>query len=217
MWSKVIRRGQSLIALVVCMLGLSARADAHRLDEYLQATRVSVAADAVDLEIDLSPGVSIADEVVRTIDTDADGVISDAEADAYAARVVGALRLAVDSQQAQLGLQRRAFPSIDDMRQGVGTIRLAARAHVAATSGRRHLTYANLFLPGSSVYLVNALVPPDDRVSVASQNRDERQRTFTLDYDVAPSRGWVTWSGTALAMIAFLVIGRARRFRLAID
>jgi hypothetical protein len=195
-------------ALVVCVLALPTRADAHRLDEYLQATRVSVGVDVVDLEIDLSPGVSIAEGVISTIDTDADGVISGAEADAYAGRLLGALRLAVDGQQAQLRLQRRAFPSIDDMRQGIGTIRVAARARVEATSGRRHLAYANTFLPASSVYLVNALLPADRRVDIASQSRDVLQRTFTLEYDVASSHTAVGWSAAALVMLACLAVRR---------
>src|SRR5689334_7014001 len=41
------------------LLSLPRDASAHRLDEYLQATRVDVGADGIGIEIDLTPGANI--------------------------------------------------------------------------------------------------------------------------------------------------------------
>jgi hypothetical protein len=194
--------------LIALALLLPARADAHRLDEYLQATRISVAADRVDLELDLSPGVSVADAVVADIDTDRDGRISDTEARAYGAGVLRATTLTVDGRSVPVRLKASTFPSPDDMRQGVGTIRLTAAAPVPGTAGRRQLAFANAFQPMTGVYLVNALVPTDSRVTIGAQHRDPLQRTFRLDYDVAGRGAWLGWSGLFVAMLALLAVRR---------
>ena len=46
------------------LLVLSASPSAHRLDEYLQAARLSLAHTRVELEIDLTPGASVADGII---------------------------------------------------------------------------------------------------------------------------------------------------------
>ena len=59
-------------------------------------------------------------------------------------------------------LTRVEAPSIDDMRDGVGTIQLRAVGNIdAVAAGRRHLYFRNNHQPAASVYLVNALVPED--------------------------------------------------------
>ncbi|HVZ20559.1 MAG TPA: hypothetical protein VG871_05830 [Vicinamibacterales bacterium] len=200
-----------MLLLALAMLALSARADAHRLDEYLQAAKISVAADRVGLELDLSPGVAVADGIVRGIDADGDDYISEAEADDYAAGVLRALTLSVDGRSLPLRLERRAVPSVDAMRQGVGVIRLEASAAVPAGAGRRELAFANGFLPATSVYLVNALVPSDPRVTLVSQQRDPLQRTYSLEYEIAGGRAWAGWLATALGLFGLLILGRRRR------
>ena len=51
--------------LLGCLLFvLATHALAHRLDEYLQATRISVATNRIDLSIDLTPGVAVAAAVM---------------------------------------------------------------------------------------------------------------------------------------------------------
>lgn len=204
-----MNHGASPWFIVAILIGCPARADAHRLDEYLQATRVTVAADHIRLELDLSPGVAIADSVIQAIDRDRDGRIEDGEAEAYATRVLRALALSVDGRPTRLQLEHRAFPSPADMREGVGTIRLVASAPVSTRAGRRRLSLANTFEPTISVYLVNALVPSDRRITPGAQRRDPLQRTYTLDYDVAGSGAWLGWSIVIVALIGLLVFGRS--------
>jgi hypothetical protein len=199
--------------LVAIVFVLPARADAHRLDELLQAARVSVQPDSVRLELDLTPGVDVADGIIRAIDRNGDGRVDTGEADAYATVVVRALTLSVDAHLVALQLSRRVFPSREDLRQGIGTIRLVASAPLPPAPGRRRLTFANGYLPQISVYLVNALVPSDRRIAIVGQHRDALQRTYSLDYDVAAPHAWIAWSGAALGTIGFLLIGRRRIWR----
>jgi len=42
------------LLIAIAVLAIPPTATAHRLDEYLQATRVSIDVDRVDLEIDLT-------------------------------------------------------------------------------------------------------------------------------------------------------------------
>ena len=83
--------------VVVGWLCAAAPADAHRLDEYLQATRIGVSQDRIDLEIDLTAGASIANGDLRDWSMPTVTVRSaSAEGDEYARRVIDALRLSVD-------------------------------------------------------------------------------------------------------------------------
>ena len=92
-------------ALAAAMLVLTATpAVAHRLDEYLQATLISVEKDRIHAEIRLTPGVAVLPIVLANIDADGDGIISEAEQRAYAQRVVQDLSLSVDGDRLRVRL-----------------------------------------------------------------------------------------------------------------
>jgi len=69
---------------------------AHRLDEYLQATLISVEKDRIQVEIRLTPGIAVLPIVLAKIDADGDGIISQAEQRAYAQRILQDLPLSID-------------------------------------------------------------------------------------------------------------------------
>ncbi len=184
-------------------------AGAHRLDEYLQATRLSVDTERVDLEIDLTAGVAVASEVFAWIDTNRDGEISNAEGEAYARTVLRCVVLKVDGRPVPINLVETSFPQFRDMSLGVGTIRLRATAKVpAASAGPHQVAFLNTHRTESSAYLVNALVPANPRIQLADQRRDRAQLGLTLDYTVmadAPSaRTFVLLAGLLMAGCLFL-------------
>jgi len=190
-------------------------ADAHRLDELLQATRLSVDTERVDLEIDLTPGISLASEVFASIDTNRDGEISHAEGELYARQVLRSVDLSVDGRHLPVALVDSSFPPFRDMSLGEGTIRLRATANVPATgAGRHQLSFSNTHRSRQSVYLVNALVPANPRIQLADQRRDRKQHQLTLDYTVAADAP----SARTFALIAGLLLaGRwflQRRLRI---
>jgi hypothetical protein len=103
-------------------------ASAHPIDEYVQNTYIDLAPDRTTLQIDLTPGVLVAPEVVALIDADGDGEISEAEGEAYAEdAVLRDVSLAVDGEPQPLTLVDSSFPAPLDMGAGMGKIRL----HVA--------------------------------------------------------------------------------------
>jgi len=199
------------IAAAAVWLAMPAPAGAHRLDEYLQATRLSIEGDRVGVEIDLTAGESIASEVFGWIDTNGDGHISSDEGDAYARTMLHAVALSIDGRSEAVTLVDDRFPGLDEMRLGLGIIRLRATAPVpAAGAGRHSLSYTNTHRPELSVYLVNALLPDDERIQIGAQRRDRAQHGLTFDYDVAMSAALTRtyWLLTAFGMMA--VLGAAR-------
>ena len=206
-----VRRPLVWFAVLGVWLATPAPAGAHRLDEYLQATRLSIDDERVRLEIDLTAGVAVAREVFAWIDTNRDGQISNAEGDAYARQVLRSVLLSVDGQPASITLTEIRYPQFREMSLGAGTIQMRATANVSATgAGRHQLSYFNTHRPEWSVYLVNALVPTDPRIRIAGQQRDRAQHGLTLDYTVRGRAPWArTWSLlTLLAMAGALSITR---------
>ena len=165
---------------------------AHRLDEYLEATLISLQADRVTLEVNLTPGVAVFDAVRALMDTNRDGEISVPERQTYADRVLGDLALEVDQQSQHREIVGSQFPSVEDLRAGLGTIRLVLRAEFKeSTTGRHQLHFENRHQAGIGAYLVNALVPPD-RIQIERQDRDKQQTEIRIDYSIMPAAAGVT-------------------------
>jgi len=208
-----------ILALTLLIsLTASVTAGAHRLDEYLQATRVDIDVNRVNLEIDLTPGVSIAKQVTGWIDTNGDGQLSQPEGLAYAKDVLMSLALTIDRRPATLTLRDVQVPEVDDIAGGVGTIRLRASAELPeGSNGRHEITFVNTHRRDVSVYLSNALVPSDSRIQILTQQRDHEQHSLTIDYDLETTGAlrricWVTGAVGLLAM-AMVIRGGLGRFR----
>jgi hypothetical protein len=201
----------ALVAVTV-LLGRPAAAGAHRLDEYLQATRVAVGVERVSVDVDLTPGVSIAPQITASIDTNADGDLSSTEVAAYARHVLDSLALSVDSRRVALTLIDVQMPDVRDMALGVGTLRLRAAADLPpGATGRHQLTFVNSHHPESSVYLANALVPDDGRVEIVAQRHERDQHGLTIDYQLSPGAGWTRISWLLGALTALGGLAAARR------
>ena len=199
--------------IAAAALTLTPSAGAHRLDEYLQATRIAVEPERVDVEIGLTPGADVAANVITLIDANHDGEISKAEQEDYARFVLASATLEVDDEPRQLMLTSSVFPSIPEMREGVGVIRVKASAATPG-AGRHRLFYRNEHWPEISVYLANALVPASDVVAIAQQDRDTLQHELRFDYSISPSTSsaWLALSWWLIPVfgVAAIVV----RFRL---
>jgi hypothetical protein len=110
---------------------------AHRLDEYLQGTLVSLGKDRLNAQMSLTPGVAVLPVVLAAIDTDGDGAISEAEQRSYAVRVLRDISIACDGAQLTPRLVSFQFPSAEEMKDGRGTIRLEQRRSQGATGKPR--------------------------------------------------------------------------------
>jgi hypothetical protein len=196
--------GRTALGILLC-LGLALPASAHRLDEYLQATLISISAQGIDIEIQLTPGVAVLPLVLDAIDRDHDGRISPEEQRAYGDRVRRNVELQVDGATAPLTVVDATFPGIESIKEGLGTIRLRLRT---SRTGRS-LRFENRHLPKISAYLVNCLAAP--ALHVGPQHRDDLQKSIAFEYSLdnaapaAPER-WPVWAG---AIAACLLAGRA--------
>ena len=199
---------KSPAAALAVLLAAGGDVAAHRLDEYLQATRVSFARDQLALDVDLTAGASIASGVIAMLDTNGDGTIAPDEGDAYGRTVLSDLLVTLDGNRISMALERVEMPAIEEMLNGTGVIRLRATAAIDAGAGRHALQLVNNHRPGTSVYMVNALVPDDSGIDVVSQTRDPRQREFRAEYDVTSE--WVGYL-TLLGMGTAGLVAAARR------
>jgi hypothetical protein len=218
-----------LAAAGAILLLVGTHASAHRLDEYLEATTISVEKDRVQAEIRLAPGVSVFPIVLATIDTDADGVISETEQLAYAERVLGDLSLTIDGDRLQLRLVSSKFAKIEEMKEGRGEIQLEFNADVPRGGPNRRLIFENQHQSRIAAYLVNCLIPRDPDIRVTAQNRNYQQSFYQLDYVQADVRSgqlsaywWSNpwgWLGTAALLLfaGLAFVWRRRRVIIAND
>lgn len=174
----------AILGLAIAALAV-ASVSAHRRDEYLQAARIAIDPDRLELQLDLTPGVSLADRVIGEIDRDGDGVISEGEARAYAAVVQRAIVMELDGRALLIALVASRPAAESAMTGGEGTLQLRWTAALPALSAGAHrLRFRNSHHRDIGVYLVNVLVPASDRVAVTAQDRDADQREFTVSYEL---------------------------------
>lgn len=185
---------------------------AHRLDELLQAARIGIDRARVDLELDLTPGASIARGVFDGIDRNRDGALSDEEEDAYARDVLGSLAVDVDGRPQLLELTGRRFPPLFELSAGTGVIQLTARARFPPTLGwRHHVRFRNAHRPDISVYLANALASSNPAIAIGRQIRDTQQREITIEYETGSAGRWVRFAAGAAGLAALVAWRLTRR------
>lgn len=196
---------QTLWLLVTLAVAPGARVSAHRLDDFLQAARIAVDRDRVQVQMNLTPGTAVAEGVLRDIDADRNGVLSPEEQQTYAARVVSALTIRVDDSSA-LGNQLVAasFPDVAALRAGDGAISILSIADMSRLpAGPHRIYFRNRHAAAASVYLANVLVPESEQVAVTGQLRDGDQRELLIEVVINDSSSrqwmWIGWVG-ALAL-----------------
>lgn len=184
-------------------------ADAHRADEYLQATTISLEKGRVEAQIRLTPGITVFPVVMAAIDADGDAAISPAEQQAYAARVLADLSLQIDGNRAKLRLVSTAFPNIDELREGLGEIKIDFAADVPARPSH-NLIFDNRHQRPISAYLVNCLAPSDPDIQVAAQRRNYEQFHYELEYIQrgveASARSLLWWLDIRAVLALFTIL-----------
>jgi hypothetical protein len=201
-------RSSALGALTLLLVLMSGSwTSAHRRDEYLQAARLGIDPDRVELALDLTAGIAVAEVVLSEIDRDKDGMVSVAEARAYSDRVLSAIALDVDGIPLRVELVESTFPTFDTVRKGEGTTRIQATASMPRLDdGLHHLRYRNAYRSDIGVYLANALVPASDRVIVAAQRRDVNQRDLVIDYMLSGQRTPTARRGLSVGVAGAIIL-----------
>ena len=204
-----------LLLLLSCA---TLRVSAHRLDEYLLDTTFSIHPDRVDGEMRLTPGVAVLKTVLPEIDTNGDGLFSDAERQAYAQRVLGDLSLSVDAAPLRPRLVSATYPAVEDAREGVGEIVVRFDAPLPAGGATRRLNFENRHERPIAAYMVNSLVPTDTGVRLGRQERSQDQSAYRIEFTLAAPktatwramRFWLALDGIALVFAAAMLWRRRR-------
>jgi hypothetical protein len=204
-----------LVTTAAILLSLGASTSAHRLDEYLQATILSVEKNRVQAFMRLIPGVAVSSIVLAGIDTNRDGVVSEAEQRTYAERVLRDLSFVIDGKSASPTLVSQKFPTTEEIKEGLGEIQIEFTVDLDRGGPERRIVFEDHHQNEISAYLVNCLVPRDPHIRILAQNRNERQSFYQLDYAQSGSnpypaslKGWSTIRGWMGA------VGFASLFRL---
>src|ERR1700761_8200210 len=196
------------LVILAAALSFALPVFAHRLDEYLQAIIVSVEQGHIRASIRLIPGVAVSAAVIGAIDINGDGVLSEAEQQIYAQKVLRDLSLSIDGHMLKPRLSSVSFPAPADMKEGTGEIHIDFAADLPAGGSHRTLIIQNHHKPRMSVYLMNCLVPQDRAIQIVAQNRNQNQSYYRVEYvrssggqDALTSR-WRSTLLTALAPLA---------------
>jgi hypothetical protein len=198
------------VAAIVLLAGTLAHA--HRLDEYLQGTIISVEKNRVDAHITLTPGVSVFPIIRADLDSDGDGVISGIEQQAYARRVLQDISLSIDGRALTPRLRSVEFPAMNEMKAGSGEIRIDVSADLPGGGANRKLIFENHHESRIAAYQVNCLVPRDADIRIVAQKRNYLQSFYELDFVQAGaltgilSFEWLPGAGKPRGTAALLLV-----------
>jgi hydrogenase/urease accessory protein HupE len=176
------------IIILLAMLTATTAAFAHRLNEYLVATTINLSGGKVQLQLHLTSGVDVANEVLKSIDQNGDRLISSREQQAYIALLAHDLSLTLDGHRLTLQPVSFFFPTVDAMRKGTGEILVEFESEMSpgvsspAGSSTHRLELSNDHYRPIAVYLVNCLMPADAGIKVDHQNRSADQSLYQLEF-----------------------------------
>ncbi|PYD75464.1 hypothetical protein [Novacetimonas pomaceti] len=179
------RVGIALFAAGILLLSGGA-AMAHRLDEYLHAATLDLTRTHILLHLRLTPGMDVANDVIRQMDRNSDGRLSPVEQRAYVSQIMQGLSLSLNGRAARLRVEALTFPTIAEMRAGTGVIDLRFSVKTGLQTGSYRLTYRDRGAGTGTVWLVNCLLPQDPAIHVTRQKRSEDQSSYMLDFSISP-------------------------------
>lgn len=174
--------------ILLTMLTVSSAAFAHRLNEYLVATTINLSGGKVQLELRLTPGVAVAEEVLKSIDLNSDQIISITEQQAYVARLAHDLSFTLDGRSVVLQPVSFSFPTVEAIKKGMGDIIVEYEAEIEprglspARASEHRLELKNDHYRLIAVYLVNCLLPADASIHIDHQIRNADQSVYQLDF-----------------------------------
>jgi hypothetical protein len=204
---------RALPALAIVLL-IGTLAPAHRLDEYLQGTLISVEKDRVDAQITLTPGVAVFPFLIADIDRNGDGAISETEQRWYAERILRDVSVLIDGHRLSPHLVSMEYPPVEEMKEGRGAIRIEFDAGLPRGGPARKLIFENRHQRRIAAYQVNALVPRDPDIHIGTQHRNYSQSFYELDYVQAGAEAatagpaWPAGAQAALGMVVLFLLTR---------
>jgi hypothetical protein len=159
---------------------------AHQVDEYLQATFISLHKDHIQADVFMTPGLNVLPEVLRNIDTDGNGEISEMEQRTYAERVRSDLQATLDDRVSLIELIALEFPTVEQLRNGRGDIHLELRVKLPSWyTPTAVFRLENRHYPGIAGYQVNCLASTKPEVLIGPQKRNASQSVYEVAFATA--------------------------------
>lgn len=197
--------GQLLLIGVMSLWALMfpPRVVAHPLDEFYQATFITIVPNRITMQIELYTGVLVAPQILPMLDADQDDIISEAEGQAYIDLFLDDVLFEIDGTPSPLTATDIEMPSPLDLKAGVGVIRFKLYTDLPPDHrGDHQFFYDNKHRSDlNSIYAVNALRDAANWVEINNQNRDVFQASLTLDYTIKPDAPLDYGEGDALTEI----------------
>ncbi|MDB6036331.1 MAG: hypothetical protein JWM99_172 [Verrucomicrobiales bacterium] len=204
--------------ILAMLLAISRVAEAHRLDDLLQAAFIEITPTEIRLQLNLNPGVEVSDKLIWMIDRDGDRTISAAEEKIFSECLKQRLSVSVDNHPLALEVLSAEFDPPSELRSGSGNIKVEMRGRLShPLAGMLRLRFENRNWSEMSAYLVNAVLPRNPTIRILKQVRNDNQSLGWIDFSVEPSKseGWTRTApliATALlAMSGLLFICRKQR------
>jgi hypothetical protein len=213
------------VLMMIALLAMPSAAFAHRLDEYLQATLAVIEPGEIRLQMNLTPGVAVADQVLTRIHPDDRGAILPREVAAYAESLRHDLIVRLDQRVVALQLTASQSSPPDELRNGSGIIQMEFIAKTGAFKPGAHtLSIQNRHLPAISVYLLNAGQPsffeptPSKMgsIEITAQKRNKSQSDGEIDFTFHPPppsfHHTILFTSLAALFVGVTALGRAGKY-----
>jgi hypothetical protein len=165
----------------------SSLAWAHPVDEVVQGAYLTLVPGEVRLELDLTPGSQVAAAVLKSLDANADGRVTEAEAQSYGVRVLAQSRLTLDGLAVLWRLDRVSLPPYQNLQTGNGILKIYGVAIRSDQSGPRTLNYQNRYQPAKSQWTANIFLQPASgwQYRVTGQRRSDDGKQLVVNYTAA--------------------------------
>ncbi len=197
-----------LIRALVLLGWLLSVAVAHSADMLVQAAYITLSPEQVSIELDLTAGELVAKDFLGKLEVGQDQNIS---IQALAKTVLEKMQLTVNNQPVPLRLESEQIPEMTQIKLGGGQIQLVFVGTIKSSS-QNQFVFKNNYAPVKSGYLANVFVQSSE-VKIASQQRDQTQQTFEVNYEVAESalpRVFPWWLGLIAVFGVGLWFSRGR-------
>jgi nickel/cobalt transporter (NicO) family protein len=170
----------SAAAVLVAVLSVlcAAPAAAHPTDEVVQQVYLTPAASGLGVRLDLTPGVLVAPQFARTVDTDGDGTLTTAEVDAHVAAVQSAVTAQVDGRPVDLTVARQSYPPVHLLAAGGGTVTLEWTGALPADA--HEVVFTDRYEPGGRPAVQMSVLVPADPVELGRIGHTDGGRTMTV-------------------------------------
>jgi hypothetical protein len=200
---KNLRIGLVMPGMMAILLLFPSSVAAHPLDEFYQATFITVVPNRITMQIELYTGVMVAPQVLPMIDINRDGIISETESEAYIDLFLDDVVIEIDGFPVSVIATDIEMPSPLELKAGVGVIRFKLYTDLPPNHrGNHQFYYDNKHRPDlNSIYLANAIRDTANWVEINNQERDIFQANLTLDYTIKPDAPLDYGEGDALEEI----------------